>query len=280
MSRYGSRVFGHTLGYRATLALPALALTLALGGCAGGGGAARGAAGTADLPTESDKTPDQKRAQVRLELAGGYFTNGQNMVALDEVKQAISLNPNSADAYSLRGLIYTRMGEAELAEDSFKRALAIAPGAAAIQHNYGVFLCQQGRAPEAEKMFNKALSVPGYAERVKTLATLGLCQRKSGAVAEGRKSLMRAYELDPANALVGYNLALSMAESGDWARVQFYVGRIHAAGVRTPESLWLAIKAEQRLGDATAMSQLGSQLRTQFPASPQAQWYERKAFDE
>jgi len=257
-----------------------VALLFALSGCAGGGGTARAPSSTTDLATESDKTPDQKRAQVRLELAGGYLTGGQNMVALDEVKQAIALDPNSADAYSLRGLIYTRMGEVGLAEDSFKRALAIAPGAAAIQHNYGVFLCQQARVPEAEKMFNKALAVPGYTERVKTLATLGLCQRKSGALAEGRKSLMRAYELDPANPLVGYNLALSMAESGEWSRAQFYVGRIHAAGVRTPESLWLAIKAEQRLGDAAAMAQLGAQLRAQFPASPQAQWYERKAFDE
>ena len=40
------------------------------------------------------------------------------------------------------------------------------------------------------------------------------------------------------------------------------------------------MKAEQRLGDAPALAQLGTQLRTQFPKSPQAQWYERKAFDE
>ena len=256
------------------------ALVFALSGCAGGGGTARGASGAADLATESDKTPDQKRAQLRLELAGGYFSKGQNLVALDEVKQSIALNPNSADAYSLRGLIYARMGELDFAEDSFKHALAIAPQAAPIQHNYGVFLCQQGRTPEAEKLFNKALASPGYADRVKTLTTLGLCQIKSGASAQGQKTLMRAYEIDPANPLVGYNLALTMAESGEWVRAQFYVGRIHAAGIRTPESLWLAIKAEQRLGDASAMVQLGSQLRTQFPSSPQAQWYERGAFNE
>jgi len=255
-----------------------VAVLVLLGACAGG--PARNVSGTSDLATESDKTQDQKRAQVRLELAGGYFSMGQDLVALDEVKQAISMNPRSVDAYSLRGLIYTRMGEADLAEDSFKRALAITPGAAAIEHNYGVFLCQQGRAPEAEQMFSKALATPTYTERVKTLTTLGLCQRKAGALAEGRKTLMRAYELDPANPLVGYHLALSMAETGEWVRAQFYVGRVHAAGMRTPESLWLAIKAEQRLGDATALAQLGSQLRAQFPASPQAQWYERKAFNE
>jgi type IV pilus assembly protein PilF len=251
-------------------------LALLLGGCAGGAGRS----GSSDITTESDISPEQKRALLRLELAAAYFGNGQNLVALDEVKQAIALNPNSSDAYSLRGLIYTRMGEPDFAEDSFKRALALKPSAAPIEHNYGLFLCQQGRLPEAEKMFAKALASPGYADRVKTWTTQGLCQRKAGALAEGRNSLLRAYELDPSNPTVAYNLALSMADSGDWSRVQFYLRRIHAAGVRTSESLWLAMKAEQRLGDAPALAQLGTQLRTQFPKSPQAQWYERKAFDE
>jgi type IV pilus assembly protein PilF len=251
-------------------------LALLLGGCAGGAGRA----GSSDIATESDISPEQKRALLRLELASAYFGNGQNLVALDEVKQAIAINSNSADAFSLRGLIYTRMGEMDFAEDSFKRALVLKPNAAPIQHNYGVFLCQHGRLPEAEKMFANALASPGYADRVKTWTTQGLCQRKAGALAEGRTSLLRAYELDPSNPTVGYNLALSMAESGEWTRAQFYLARIHASGARTSESLWLAIKAEQRLGNASALAQLGTQLRTQFPKSAQAQWYERKTFDE
>jgi len=251
-------------------------MAVLLGGCAGGAGRN----GSSDIATESDVSPEQKRALLRLELASAYFGNGQNLVALDEVKQAIALNPNSSDAYSLRGLIYIRMGEPDFAEDSFRRALAIKPNAAPIQHNYAMFLCQQGRLPESEKLFASALASPTYADKVKTWTTQGLCQRKAGALAAGRTSLLRAYELDPSNPTVGYNLALSMAESGEWARVQFYLARIHAAGARTSESLWLAIKAEQRLGDASALAQLGTQLRTQFPKSPQAQWYERKAFDE
>ena len=251
----------------------AVLLLALLAACAGG-------AGRSDIATESDISPDQKRALLRLELASGYFGNGQNLVALDEVKQAIALNPNSADAFSLRGLIYTRMGEPEFAEDSFKRALALKANAAPIQHNYGVLLCQQGRFAEAEKMFGSALASPTYAEKVKTWTTQGLCQRKAGALAEGRSSLSRAYALDPSNPTVAYNLALSMAESGEWSRTQFYLARMHAAGARTAESVWLAIKAAQRLGDAPDLAQLAAQLRTEFPKSPQAQWYERKAFDE
>ena len=252
-----------------------LLLGMLLTGCAGKLGS-----GPADLATESDKSPDQKRALLRLELASAYFGNGQNEVALDEVKQSIALNPQSADAYSLRGLIYTRLGEVDLAEDSFKRALSIKPRAASIEHNYGVFLCQQGRWSESQKRFGNALAAPGYADRVKTWTTQGLCQRNAGALADARESLLRAFEIDPANPTVGYYLALLMAETGDWSRTQFYLRRLHGAGSLTPESLWLAIKAERRVGDANTLALLGTQLRTQFPKSPELQLYERKAFDE
>ncbi len=255
-----------------------LVLSAILMACAGGTG--RVGAGVADLPTESDITPDQRRAFLRLELASGYFANGQNAVALDEVKQAIALNPQSADAYSLRGLIYNRLGEPELAEDSFKRALAMKPNAAAIQHNYGVFLCQQSRWAESQMWFGKALAAPGYGERLKTWTTQGLCQRKAGALADARDSMLRAFEMDPANPTAGYYLALLMAETGEWSRSQFYLRRLHASGALTPESLWLAIKAERRVGDANTLAVLATQLRTQFPKSPELQLYERKAFDE
>ena len=252
-----------------------LLLGVLLTACAG-----RAGPGPADLPTESDISPDQKRALLRLELASGYFGNGQNAVALDEVKQSIVLNPQSADAYSLRGLIYTRLGEMDLAEDSFKLALALKPRSAPIEHNYGVFLCQQERWSESQKRFGNALAAPGYADRVKTWTTQGLCQRKAGALADARESLLRAFEIDAANPTVGYYLALVMAETGEWPRSQFYLRRLHASGAVTPESLWLAIKAERRVGDANTLASLGTQLRAQFPKSPELQLFDRKAFDE
>src|SRR5262249_26762882 len=59
-----------------------------------------------DLPTSSDQTDSQKRARIRLQLAVGYYEQRQMPVALDEIKQALLADPNFAEAYSMRGLIY------------------------------------------------------------------------------------------------------------------------------------------------------------------------------
>ena len=70
--------------------------------------------------TESDKTDADRRAQVRLELASGYFARGQYETALDEVKLALAAKPDLPDAINLRSLmpgeIDKRTGEPVKAE--------------------------------------------------------------------------------------------------------------------------------------------------------------------
>jgi type IV pilus assembly protein PilF len=95
-----------------------------LTGCAGHQGPTGQAGNRADMVTESDEPDVRRRARLRLELASSYFEDGQTNVALDELKQALVLDPGFADAYNLRGLVYMRLNDIPLAEDSFKRALA------------------------------------------------------------------------------------------------------------------------------------------------------------
>jgi type IV pilus assembly protein PilF len=73
---------------------------ISVAGCAGyqQGAATDGA--RAELRTSSDQTDNQKRAQIRMQLAVGYYGQGQLEVALDEVKRAKSADPSYADAYS------------------------------------------------------------------------------------------------------------------------------------------------------------------------------------
>ena len=96
-----------------------------LAGCASGSGAGAQAGAKPDLVTDSDEPETRRRARIRLELAVGYFEQGQTTIALDELKQALGADPNFADAYNLRGLIYASMSEDTLADESFRRALAI-----------------------------------------------------------------------------------------------------------------------------------------------------------
>ena len=104
----------------------ALCFAALFSGCASKSDSGAGAS-QAEILTESDEPDTRKRARIRLELAVGYFEQGQTTVALDELKQSLSADPNFSDAHNLRGLIYMRLNDPRLAEESFKRALVINP---------------------------------------------------------------------------------------------------------------------------------------------------------
>jgi len=254
-------------------------LLLAVGGCASPGRAPEAGA-THDIVTESDEPEPRRRARIRMELAVGYFEQGQTKVALDEVKQALVADPSFPDAYNLRGLIYMRLNDTRQAEDSFRRAASLNPRDASVQHNYGWLLCQQGRYDESLRAFGVALANPLYAGRAKTLMAQGICQARAGRKAEAERSLARSYELDAGNPVTGYNLAKLLFERGDFTRAQFYIRRLNNSELANAESLWLGIKVERRLDDRLAMEQLAGQLKKRFPQSREAVAYERGAFDE
>jgi type IV pilus assembly protein PilF len=253
-------------------------LLLALGGCAS---APPGDVGSSrDIMTESDEPEARKRARIRMELAIGYFEQGQTNVALDELKQVIASDPSFPDAYNLRGLIYMRLNDMRQAEDSFRRAVALNPRDGNVQHNYGWLLCQQGRYPEAASAYAVAMANPMYAGRAKTLMAQGLCEARAGKTAEAERSLARSYELDAGNPITGYNLAGLLFRRGDFNRAQFYIRRLNNSEMANAETLWLGVKVERRLGDRVAMQQLADQLKKRFPKSREAAAYERGAFDE
>ncbi|MDM0048056.1 type IV pilus biogenesis/stability protein PilW [Variovorax sp. J22R115] len=234
----------------------------------------------AAIVTDSDETNARKRAKLRIELAIGYFQQGQTTVALDEIKQALAADPTFADAYNLRGLVYMRLDDAPAAEDSFRRAIALNPREPNVLHNYGWLLCQQNRYADAQQQFSAALAVSSYADRAKTLMTQGICQLRAGQRAEAERSLTQAYELDAANPVIGYNLASVLAQREEWSRAQFYIRRVNNSPSASAETLWLGIKIERQLNNREAIAQLAGQLQRRFPQSREAIAYERGNFND
>ena len=260
--------------------LSLLAFLSAIAGISGCTTTPVNSASAPDAYTDSDEPQSRKRAANRLRLAVLYFQEGKNSIALDEVKQAITADPNWFEAYNMRGLIYMRMSDYGLADASFQKALSINPASAEVKHNYGVMLCKQGRTEDALRMFGAALSTPGYNQRANTWMEQGVCQLQAGQRTDAEQSFLRSYEIDPANPVSGYNIGLLLFQRADAVKAQFYMRRINNGEYASAESLWLGIKIERRLGNSEAVSQLGSQLRKRFPQSMQASSFERSAFDE
>ncbi|MEW6705606.1 MAG: type IV pilus biogenesis/stability protein PilW [Pseudomonadota bacterium] len=256
-----------------------IALLLGLSGCAGGPGIR--ADGSGERVTASDQTDADRRARVRLELASAYFSRGQSETALDEVKQALAANPDLAEAHNLRGLIYASLGETALAEESFRRALQLKPGDGDTMHNYGWFLCQLRRFEPAQVQFAQALAQPQYRNPTRTLLAQGVCHARAGQWQEAERTLMRAYELDPTNPATAVNLSEVLYRRGEYERARFYIGRVNAVREQvSAQTLWLALRIENKSGNRGRVEQLASELRSRFPQAPETLALERGRFDD
>ena len=100
----------------------ALGLGLGLAGCVttetvdnkGGGRPAGGTATDGVSSVSSQVSPAEekrRRARIRLELAVNHYQGGNMPLALQEIDQAIRIDPDYAAAHGMRGLVYAAMND-------------------------------------------------------------------------------------------------------------------------------------------------------------------------
>lgn len=260
--------------------LVALCLFAALGGCATTGGGYSGGGSATELATASDDSDARKRARTRLALAASYLQDGKHMIALEEQKKAVRIDPSFSDVYALGGVIYTQMGETQLAFANFERAISLNPRDADSMHNMGWLHCTEGNYQQAQALFERALGVRMYMEKAKTTMAKGVCEARAGNRAAAEATLLQAYELDQSNPITGYNLAKLIYERGDAQGARQYIRRVNNGQWSNAETLWLGIKVERALGNQRAIGELADQLHRRYPGSKELQAYERGAFDE
>ncbi len=259
--------------------LTLLAMLMLVAGCAGSGGGN----GSGDLKTASDQTSTEKRASIRLQLAIGYFQEGKLEVALDEVKKAIAVNPDFADAYGVRALIYAQLGELKLADDSYQRALRLSPNNPELSNNYGSFLCQNGRGAESLRYYDAAIRNPTYQSPFKAMQNAGSCSIRLKQYDVAERYLLDALRLEPDHPVTNANLARVYYERRDYKRAGIFINRVKSTAKLDdlgPDVLWLAVRIDRRLGDKESESSMATLLRRHHPGSAEFAAFQRGAFDE
>jgi len=226
------------------------------------------------------ETEAQRRARIRTELAIGYFQEGRYSIALDELKQALSSDPNHADALGILALVYMELGEKALAEQNFRRAMQIKPDDSDLNVNYGWFLCSNGRERESIPHFLAAIKNPLYARPALAWQNAGVCALKLKDVSTAENYLRRSYEIDPDGVVTSVKLASIYYDRGEFERARFLVSNINKSPAAWPESLWLGARIERKLGNRAESDRLGAQLRRTFPNSAEAAAVAKGAFDE
>jgi len=221
----------------------------------------------------------RNRARVHTELASLHYARGNMAVALEELRTATAADANYAQAHNMLGLVYTSLREQGLAQASFERALRIAPTDPEVNHNYGWFLCETGRTAESIKFFLQAIRNPLYATPWHSYSTAGICSLRMKNEKDAEEFFQRALQLEPDDPASLLQLGHIRYRQGSLEEARKLVARYNKLIDPTPESLWLALRVERKLGERVAESSLASQLRRRFPGSREYQQLQRGEYD-
>jgi len=218
-------------------------------------------------PPKAAEVSPKDRAALHRELAAGYYERGQMDIALDELGDAVKLDPDSAAIYNVYGLVYTVLGENAKAEQNFQRALQLEPGNSDIRHNWGWYLCTHDRARESIAQFDQAVRNPLYKTPEIALVNAGRCSSSFGDVAAAEQYFRRALTVSPGNPNAGYGLAYIAYRNARFTDARGWLRPAVLQAAPTPEALYLGVCIERKLGDGQAEMSFTAQLKNRYPDS-------------
>ena len=212
-------------------------------------------------------------AKTRISLGLTYLKNGNYKQAKVNLDKALEFAPRLADAHYSIAYYYQVVGENQLADDAYRDALSFAPQNADIANSYGAFLCQQGQYENAKAYFLKAVNTSRYAATAETYENLALCSQSQGQIEDAVTYLRTALNHQPSRGKSMLLLSQLLASSGQWTEAKRVLRRYEKVSRVTPETLWLAIKIEQALGNDKGAKGYGDMLLKMFPEHPNSKDY-------
>jgi serine/threonine protein kinase len=133
-------------------------------------------------------------------LAGDKSDQGKNKEALEDVNNAIALDPNYADSYNRRGYIRKDLGDIQGAIEDYNNAITLDPNFFKPYYNRAIARTDLGDKENAIADFNKAIELnPQDVDTYNARAQFRLVLRDvKGAIEDYTKAI----ELDPKNFLI------------------------------------------------------------------------------
>lgn len=253
-----------------------LALAATLVGCA---------TPPSELPVDAGTTSTgetgeaRNRAKLHTELASLYFSRGNMAVALEELRVAQAADPTYSPTHGMFGLVYMELRENTLAEQSFQNGLRMSPRDPDLNHNYAWFLCQSGREADSIKFFLNALRNPLYQAPWRTYSAAGTCSMRYGQVKEAEEFFEQALKLEANEQTSLLQLGQIRYRQDRFEEARKLAQRFNRLVEPTPESLWLALRIERKLGERVAEAGLANELRRRHPASREYQLLQRGEYD-
>ena len=233
-----------------------------------------------DTPVVEQNASNKELAMTRVSLGLGYLKMGNTTQAKFNLEKAKKFGPNLVAVYTAFAHYYETVDEPELTIKSYEKALSIQSDDANTLNNYGVFLCRQERYEAAEKQFLKAIAIPSYLLVSESYENLASCQLKADNFDKAEQYLSKSITHSPNRGSALFQMVRLEYAMGNYKKARRYTQKFEKVTRRfKPESLALALKVYEQLGNQKTARNYGTMLVNMYPESWEAKQYVLNGLD-
>ena len=203
----------------------------------------------------------RQNSGLRLALAQSCLWTEQYSCVLDQYKEILQLDPNSAQADMLAGEAEDGMNNPDGAIAQFRAAEQASPTTPNVHFGLGYLLWKQQQLPQAEQEFKQELAIDPNHEQA--LAYLGDVELKNDENAAAEQDLRRALQQKDAVALAYLDMGILESAQNQDQKAEADLKHAIALAPNDVTAHWRLARLYQHMGrqaDANAESAKVSQL--------------------
>jgi len=234
-----------------------------------------GCAAVPDKPKLS-KEKEKELVDTYISTAGIYLRRGQLQFVKEKVDKAMALEPDNPDVNNMMALYQWRIKQTDEADRYFRRAIDADPKNPESLNNYGVFLCENGKVDEAVRYYDRAVAVPVYPARVQAYTNAAKCLESVDNFEKAEVYYANALQVNPYFPEAALGIAKIEARNGRLQEARKHIKNYFFKGRKTPESVYLALRIEESLGNKKQATKYALQLMSKFPDSQEASWVKNR----
>ena len=209
-------------------------------------------------------------AEAHNNLGGAYQRLNRMDEAMREHQEAVRLNPKLVDARYNIGVVAQALGRIAEARSAYEEALRARPDYAAAHHNLGTILAAENRFDEAIRHLSEAVRLQPADWQAHH--TLGLVLMRGAQFESAIGELTQAVRLNPDAVPARYHLAMALATSGrpDHAIQEFQAAlRLAPGSAEIHHDLGAALANAGRLSEALPHFEEALRLQPSYESARQ-----------
>jgi len=235
-------------------------------------------AACSSTPEKGPATTKQEEdlVQTYISAAGIYLQQGKLQYAREKIDKALELDDKNVNANNMMALYQWRIRQNKEADRYFRKAIDYGPKNPESLNNYAVFLCEEGKIDDAITYYDRAIAVPVYSAKLSAYANAGKCLLKKKETKRAAKYFSQALELNPYFPEANKQMAKLEARSGQLLTAKKYLANYFFKGPKTAETVYLAMRVEETLGNKKEAAKYAKELLAGFPNSQEAIWVKQR----